>query len=115
VSQKKVRDALMATTLADTSYAFGLENKVDPVQRLISAVATWGGNGGSFGRGPETDPGAGLAPAGSKSGRRFRVRLSDLVRAVRLIAQPTAGEQHFDQEGDEGAHCEKQRQTKGHE
>ena len=53
VSQKKVRDALivLATTLADTSHAFGLENEVDPVQRLISAAATWGGNGGSFGRG----------------------------------------------------------------
>jgi hypothetical protein len=50
-----------------------------------------------------------------KERRGFRVRLSDLVCAVRLIAQPTAGEQHFDQEGDEGAHCEKQRQTKGHE
>jgi hypothetical protein len=46
VSQKKVRDALivLATTLTDTSRAFGLKEEVDPVQRLISAAATWGGN-----------------------------------------------------------------------
>jgi hypothetical protein len=46
VSQKKVRDALIAlgTTLTDTSHAFGTKDQVDPVQRLISAATTWGGN-----------------------------------------------------------------------
>jgi hypothetical protein len=46
VSQKKVREALivLATTLTDTSRSFGLKNEVDPIQRLISAAATWGGN-----------------------------------------------------------------------
>ena len=48
-------------------------------------------------------------------GWNYTVRLSDLICPVRLIAQSATGEQHFDQEGDEGAHCEKQRQTKGHE
>jgi hypothetical protein len=48
-------------------------------------------------------------------GWNYTLRLADLICPVRLIAQPTAGEQHFDQEGDEGAHREKQRQTKGHE
>ena len=43
------------------------------------------------------------------------VRLSDRICVVRLIAQPTTGEQHFDQECAECAHCEKQRQTKRHE
>jgi hypothetical protein len=46
ISQKKVRDALivLATTLTDTSHAFGLKNEVDPIQHFISAAATWGGN-----------------------------------------------------------------------
>jgi hypothetical protein len=46
VSQKKVREALivLATTLTDTSRAFGLKNEVDPIQHLVSAAATWGGN-----------------------------------------------------------------------
>jgi hypothetical protein len=46
VSQKKVRDALivLATTLTDTSHSFGMKDEVDPIQRLISAAATWGGN-----------------------------------------------------------------------
>jgi hypothetical protein len=46
VSQKKVREALivLAGTLTDTSHAFGLKNEVDPIQRLVSAAATWGGN-----------------------------------------------------------------------
>lgn len=46
VSQKKVRDALivLGTTLTDTSRSFGMKNEVDPVQRLISAATTWGGN-----------------------------------------------------------------------
>ncbi|HEV7731139.1 MAG TPA: DUF1254 domain-containing protein [Candidatus Binatia bacterium] len=46
VSQKKVREALivLATTLTDTSHAFGTKDEVDPVQRLVSAAATWGGN-----------------------------------------------------------------------
>ena len=46
VSQKKVRDALivLGTTLTDTSRAFGTKDEVDPIQRLISAATTWGGN-----------------------------------------------------------------------
>lgn len=46
VSQKKIRDALivLGTTLTDTSRSFGMKNEVDPVQRLISAATTWGGN-----------------------------------------------------------------------
>lgn len=46
VSQKKVRDALivLGTTLTDTSRAFGTKDQVDPIQRLISAATTWGGN-----------------------------------------------------------------------
>ena len=46
VSQKKVREALivLATTLTDTSRSFGLKNEVDPIQHLVSAAATWGGN-----------------------------------------------------------------------
>jgi hypothetical protein len=46
VSQKKVRDALivLGTTLTDTSHAFGAKDQVDPIQRLISAATTWGGN-----------------------------------------------------------------------
>ena len=46
VSQKKIRDALivLGTTLTDTSRAFGTKDQVDPVQRLISAATTWGGN-----------------------------------------------------------------------
>ena len=45
-SQKKVREALiaLATTLTDTSHAFGRKNEVDPIQHLVSAAATWGGN-----------------------------------------------------------------------
>ncbi|MFY0478026.1 DUF1254 domain-containing protein [Achromobacter marplatensis] len=45
-SQKKVRDALivLGTTMTDTSHAFGLKGEVDPVQRLIAAATTWGGN-----------------------------------------------------------------------
>jgi hypothetical protein len=46
VSQKKVRDALivLGATLTDTSRAFGTKSEVDPIQRLISAATTWGGN-----------------------------------------------------------------------
>lgn len=46
VSQKKIRDALivLGTTLTDTSRALGTKDEVDPVQRLISAATTWGGN-----------------------------------------------------------------------
>jgi hypothetical protein len=46
ISQKKVRDALivLGTTLTDTSRSFGLKNEVDPIQHLISAATTWGGN-----------------------------------------------------------------------
>lgn len=34
----------LSTTLTDTSHAFGTQNEVDPIDRLISAAATWGGN-----------------------------------------------------------------------
>jgi hypothetical protein len=46
VSQKKVRDALivLGTTLTDTSRSFGTKDQVEPIQRLISAATTWGGN-----------------------------------------------------------------------
>ena len=46
VSQKKVRDALIAlgTTLTDTSRSFGTKEEVDPIEHLISAGTTWGGN-----------------------------------------------------------------------
>ena len=46
VSQKKVRDALLvlATTVTDTSKAFGSKGEVDPVQRLIGAASGWGAN-----------------------------------------------------------------------
>ena len=30
--------------MTDTSHAFGTQNEVDPIDRLISAAATWGGN-----------------------------------------------------------------------
>ena len=35
---------MLGTTLTDTSRAFGTKDQVDPVQRLISAATTWGGN-----------------------------------------------------------------------
>jgi hypothetical protein len=46
VSQKKIRDALLvlATTVTDTSKAFGTRDQVDPVQRLIGAASAWGAN-----------------------------------------------------------------------
>lgn len=46
VSQKKVRDALLAlgSTLPDFRHAFGSKEQVDPVRRLIGAGAAWGGN-----------------------------------------------------------------------
>jgi len=46
VSQKKVRDALLAlaSTLPDTRRSFGTKDQVDPVRRLIWAAAAWGGN-----------------------------------------------------------------------
>ena len=46
VSQKKIREALLvlATTVTDTSRAFGTKDQVDPVQRLIGAASAWGAN-----------------------------------------------------------------------
>ncbi|MGX1105361.1 MULTISPECIES: DUF1214 domain-containing protein [Bradyrhizobium] len=46
VSQKKVREALLAlaSTLPDTKGMFGARGKVDPVRRLIGAASAWGGN-----------------------------------------------------------------------
>ncbi|WP_420915533.1 DUF1214 domain-containing protein [Bradyrhizobium elkanii] len=46
VSQKKVREALLAlaSTLLDTKGMFGARGKVDPVRRLIGAASAWGGN-----------------------------------------------------------------------
>jgi hypothetical protein len=46
VSQKKVRDALIALagTLPDTRRMFGPRNQVDPVRHLIGSATGWGGN-----------------------------------------------------------------------
>lgn len=46
VSHKKVRDALLvlASTVTDTSRAFGTKDQVDPVQRVIGAASAWGAN-----------------------------------------------------------------------
>lgn len=46
VSEKKVREALLvlASTVTDTSRAFGLKGEVDPVQRLMGAASAWGAN-----------------------------------------------------------------------
>jgi len=46
VSQKKIRDALLvlATTVNDTSRAFGSKDEVDPVQHLIGSASAWGAN-----------------------------------------------------------------------
>jgi hypothetical protein len=46
VSQRKIRDALLvlATTVTDTSRAFGTKDQIDPVQRLIGAASAWGAN-----------------------------------------------------------------------
>lgn len=45
-SQARVRNALidLGSTLTDISQAFGTEDEVDPIQRLICAATTWGGN-----------------------------------------------------------------------
>lgn len=45
-SQNKVRGALLvlASTVTDTSKAFGSKEEVDPVQRLIGAASAWGAN-----------------------------------------------------------------------
>ena len=45
-SLKKIREALLvlATTVKDTSKAFGTKDQVDPVQRLIGAASNWGAN-----------------------------------------------------------------------
>lgn len=46
VSHKSVRDALLvlASTITDTSRAFGSKEEVDPVQRLLGAASAWGAN-----------------------------------------------------------------------
>jgi len=46
ISQKKVRDALLAlgATLPDTKLAFGPRNHVDPVRHLIGTAVYFGGN-----------------------------------------------------------------------
>lgn len=46
VSQKKVRDALLAlgSTIPDFSHAFGSKEQVDPVRHLIGTASGWGGN-----------------------------------------------------------------------
>lgn len=45
-SEKKVREALLvlASTVNDTSRAFGLKGQVDPIQHLIGAASAWGAN-----------------------------------------------------------------------
>lgn len=46
VSQKRVRDALLALAadLPDTRRSFGTKAEVDPVRRLIASASAWGGN-----------------------------------------------------------------------
>lgn len=46
VSQKKVRDALLAlgSTLPDSKRMFGAKAEVDPVRHLIGSAMAWGGN-----------------------------------------------------------------------
>nr|WP_256330575.1 DUF1254 domain-containing protein [Variovorax sp. YR216] len=46
VSQKKVRDALLAlgSTVPDLKRSFGLRNQVDPIRHLIASATAWGGN-----------------------------------------------------------------------
>jgi hypothetical protein len=46
VSQKKVRDALVAfgSTLPDTRRMFGTKSDVEPVRHLIGSAMAWGGN-----------------------------------------------------------------------
>jgi hypothetical protein len=46
ISQKKVRDALLAlaATLHDTKRMFGARDQVDPVRHLIGTATGWGGN-----------------------------------------------------------------------
>jgi hypothetical protein len=46
VSQKKVREALLAlaATLPDTKSMFGPKNEVDPVRHLVGTATGWGGN-----------------------------------------------------------------------
>jgi len=45
-SQKMVRDALLVlgSTLPDMRHAFGTEDEVDPIRRLVAAATAWGGN-----------------------------------------------------------------------
>ena len=46
VSQKKVREALLAlgSTMPDFKHAFGRKGDVDPVRHLVASAAAWGGN-----------------------------------------------------------------------
>jgi len=46
MSRLRIRDALitLATTLPDFNHAFGAQNQVDPVRRILGAAAAWGGN-----------------------------------------------------------------------
>jgi len=46
VSQKKMRDALLAlgSTIPDFKKAFGTKAEVDPIRHLIGTAAAWGGN-----------------------------------------------------------------------
>jgi hypothetical protein len=46
VSQKKVRDALLAlgSTMPDFKKAFGAKDQVDPIRHLIGTALGWGGN-----------------------------------------------------------------------
>ncbi|KQV32711.1 carboxylesterase [Rhizobium sp. Root1203] len=45
-SQSRIRKSLieLGTTMIDTSHAFGTREQVDPIQHLVSAATTWGGN-----------------------------------------------------------------------
>lgn len=71
VSQKKVRDALLALgeTLPDLRGMFGAKDKVDPVRHLIGTAMAWGGN-------PETEAlYLNLTPARNDGRTVYRLRV----------------------------------------
>ena len=73
-SQKKIRQALLslATTVADTSRAFGTKDQVDPVQRLIGAASAWGANP------PKDATYLNVVPAQNDGKTVYRLRVRDV-------------------------------------
>ncbi|QSN62147.1 DUF1254 domain-containing protein [Caballeronia sp. M1242] len=74
VSQKKVRDALLAlaTTLPDTHRMFGSRGEVDPVRHLIASASGWGGN-------PDRDATyLTVTPPGNDGTKVFRLTVKDV-------------------------------------